>query len=221
MAGSGLVRQRGSCASMGCALAASPASLMRGFHGCQSMQFLRCPMARVWIATAGGGLLRWDGERLAGSGKILSRRPAKPMARVDQVIAAGGSRKWILRGEELWMAQAGNAAPVRVAHTPELDAQLGADAEGWSKRGRSIDGKTEPTLIDRLGRRWSAPAAGGLFVAQPALDPQPVPFPMPKEPCTSSNFTKIVKETFGRQPVKAGSPKFVNLAFRCSRHPTA
>ncbi len=134
------------------------------------------PDGGVWIATAGGGLLRWDGQRLAAIWKDIEPTPAKPMARVGQVVAAGGSRKWILRGEELWMAQA-DAAPVRVAHTPELDAQLGADAEGWSKRGRSLNGKTEPILIDRLGRRWSAPAAGGLFVAQPALDPQPVPFP--------------------------------------------
>ncbi len=134
------------------------------------------PNAEMWIATVGGGLLRWDGQRLAKVWDDLEPAlPGKPMVRVNQVVAAGRGRKWILRGEEVWIAEA-DTAPVCVERTPQIDAELRNDAEMWSRRGRSIIGNSEPILIDRLSRRWSAPATGGLFVTRPALDPQPVPF---------------------------------------------
>src|SRR4051812_33338455 len=82
------------------------------------------PHGDVWIATARGGLLRWDGAHLALVWEDADPAAgAGPIPQVIQVIGDGAGGVWIERGDELFRAGAGEV-PRKAERSRELAAKL-------------------------------------------------------------------------------------------------
>lgn len=134
------------------------------------------PDGSMWVATATGGLLRWDGSRLV----MLWKEPPNGGANtaVTQVASDGAGGTLIVHGEQVWRFTGG--APERIERTPAIAARLREDQEAWARRGRPGAGATSVQIRDREGRFWMTTAAGGLVVSEPGGHSETITF-LPEE----------------------------------------
>jgi signal transduction histidine kinase/sugar lactone lactonase YvrE len=133
------------------------------------------PNGDVWIATAGGGLLRWHNGRL---------RPAFPeskdvvpqSASFSQIFSGVNGESIAIRGTELWkIDDAGNLHPIPL--TPTLEQQRQVDLDAWTERGRVMTAGENPRLVDRRGRVWNVTAAEGITISSAGHPAAVIPVP--------------------------------------------
>jgi ligand-binding sensor domain-containing protein/signal transduction histidine kinase len=120
------------------------------------------PDGSVWIATSRGGLLRWDGRSLrevwADADPAV---PSRDLSHVHAVMSDGQGGTWLVRRLEVFHVS-GNAPPLLVERTPELEEKIRRTAEGQAQAG--MLGGPPLELKDRRGRVWSASESGDLVV---------------------------------------------------------
>ncbi|MGV3531728.1 MAG: sensor histidine kinase [Chthoniobacteraceae bacterium] len=121
------------------------------------------PDGSMWVATATGGLLRWDGKRLV---TLWSAPPGDGAATAaTQVLSDGVGGTLVLHGEKVWRFKGADFSPVE--RTRELDALLREDREAWARRGRPGVGATSVQIRDQAGRFWMTTTTGALVVSDP------------------------------------------------------
>ncbi len=126
----------------------------------------------MWVATAQGGLLRWDGRRLA---TVWKEPPGGGLNTASmQVVSDGAGGTLILHDTRTWRSAGGVPEPVE--RSPAIDALLRADREAWAKRGRPGVGATSVQIRDHLGRSWMTTASGGLVVSDPSGHSETITF---------------------------------------------
>ena len=122
----------------------------------------------VWATTYQGGLFRVTQGRLH---RILdnSRRPNPPV--VTQLIEDPSGTVYFKRGSEYSRIRA-NGAVSGVSPTEDILKEFKSDFDKQLAGGRVVEAAGLPVLRDRMGRTWTAAAAGGLSFSaeeQPAV----------------------------------------------------
>ncbi|MGN6642046.1 MAG: sensor histidine kinase [Verrucomicrobiota bacterium] len=109
------------------------------------------PNGDIWVNTAKGGLFLWHDKRFRVVWPDDDQLTTGSLIRdVDKVVQDGEGNVFILAGVDVWKC-AGDAAPIRVEHTPAIDSVL------QPKAPRSIYPSGGPCVLrDRSGNTWRA-----------------------------------------------------------------
>ncbi len=127
----------------------------------------------VWAATYQGGLFRVHEGRLR---RILDnlRRPSPPL--VMQLVEDGDGEIFFKRGTEFGQIFS-NGGVSAVVPSEELQRRFDEDLIRQQRGGRVVEDGGKPVLQDRMGRVWTAGAAGGLTASKAGEPDTPVELP--------------------------------------------
>jgi ligand-binding sensor domain-containing protein len=128
----------------------------------------------VWVTTARGGLLRWQGGRLQSVWNDLETG-SRQAVQITRLISDGADGLLIVRPGEVWRAR-GTALPERLENSPALETRRQEELEIHHEQAAPSAGG--PVLRDRAGRVWTVSAGGGLSVTDPAGGIESVALPM-------------------------------------------
>jgi signal transduction histidine kinase/ligand-binding sensor domain-containing protein len=115
----------------------------------------------VWISSARGGLLRWDGSRLGVVWEDAGANTQAPRI-ITQVADDGGGGAFIERGDEVYHAT-GPSRPRLLERTPELVEKLRVAVLTQGQRVATAPLEAPLELVDSHGWHWKKTPAGLSF----------------------------------------------------------